>query len=213
MADETNSEAVAAETPSREGIPDPIGRRRSPNIQGIETVMGDGRTWILARLGLSPALDEVRDRLYEDLALDEEVKLADLSMVCYCALQANYVLSDPEALTLIHVTAPETVVDSLLECVIPAAFYGDRSFTHWARSALFINGISPSTIPAADLPHVLHHLVTANRAIPLSRFTGVGQHVAMRNYLRKMIVDQKREQEMMGAGIMVAAPGQPATPG
>jgi hypothetical protein len=194
MSEETTHEDAPAGEPGQAGIPDPVVRRRSPHIRGVEAVMGDGRTWILALLGLSPALDEVRDRMFEDLAMDGGATFADILMVCYCALQANYVLSDREAFALIAATPPESIVDEILECVIPSLFGGDRSYTHWARSALLKNGIAPESLPPSDMPHVLHHLVAAGQALPPSRFTVVGRHVALRSSLRQMMAEQDRER-------------------
>ena len=45
-----------------------------------------------------------------------------------------------------------------------------RTYSTWAASALWANGLDPATIPAKLRPHVLNQLVGTGRALSINRY-------------------------------------------
>ena len=166
--------------------------RAKKGIDGIPATLGDGQTWLLARLGLSKIMTQIRDEIYDHSLVRGKVDLSSLSAVLYLALAENYDLTDEEIKGLITSTKLGGLVDEITRAVVPLAEHR-RTFTAWARSALFANGIRPSDVPPADLPHVLQQLVATGRAVPHEKYTEAGEASVLRGSLFAMAAQQQKE--------------------
>lgn len=157
---------------------------RQPAREDItgQPVTIDGETWLLADAGIAPSLTEVRDRIYDMSVIRGEVDLSDVMTCAFLMLTANYKIANEDAAALLWRADP----DELTQAVSAALFGANnirRTYTAWATSALLSNGIKPSSIPAAMLPHVLKQLVETKRAMPLEDFTEADEAAAKRSAL------------------------------
>ena len=137
--------------------------------RGTPVVLGDGRAWVLAEGSLNNSLDAVRDRLWDDSALEGKVALADVREAAWVLLLSNYELTPEEAAGLLDGADPAALADATVEAMFgPEA--GKRTYTMWASSALLANGLDPARTPTAMMPAVLDQLVRCRRCIPASEY-------------------------------------------
>jgi hypothetical protein len=161
--------------PAARDTPTPDGRARR-GATGIPVTLTDGRTWLLPRLYYTRQLDELRDRLFDDLVARHSVRIADVRLAAFILLCSNYRLGRDEAFRLLAVPAPE-IKDAVIDALIPPACES-LSVSDWTRSALLANGIKPDDVPGEDLPAVLAQLEAAGRIAPASRFSAAAAHAA-----------------------------------
>lgn len=144
-------------------------RRRKSHAVGVPIVLADGDEWHLAPGGLTRALDQLRDDLFDDSQVAGEVRTSDLRWAAYALLAANYRLDVDELESLFDGVSVATIGDAVTD----ALFGPDRPrrrYTGWARASLWSNGIDPDKVPPADVPGLLSYLVEAGRAIPLAEY-------------------------------------------
>ena len=166
--------------------PTPATRRRSRDITGIPAILGDGNEWLLARGGLWKTLTMFRDRIYDDWALSGRVPIAHVLAAAFHLLRANYDLTDDEAMSLVRQADPSAVADPVIDAMININLPG-KTWSEWARSALFVNGIKPADVPPDDLPRVLAHLVMLGKAVHPEDFTDSGIAAAKFGKLRSLV--------------------------
>ena len=154
----------------------PNQRRHRPNIVGEEVTLSDGQTWLLAPAGVAPILSELRDGLYDDSVLYQKVPYTAILQAAWVCLLANYNLTDAELSGLLTGLSDEQ--EQALATATMNAIFGSgqslRTYTDWAVSALYANGLNPANIPASTIPHVLNQLVRTGRAVPESDWVTAG---------------------------------------
>jgi hypothetical protein len=140
---------------------------------GIPFVLGDGQTWIIARVGLAKGMSEVRDSVYATRVTKNLITYADTMSALWYGLASNYCMTSDELDTLVSSTDFDLVYEEACKVALPWPSI-HREFTHWARASLIICGIDPSSVLAADLPHVLDLLVLMNKTVDPSAWTDAG---------------------------------------
>lgn len=143
--------------------PTPEDRRRSKDIRGIPLRVGE-LEWLVAPVGTSPVLDEIRDRVYDMRAVAQKVSSwNDLKVVAYFGIMTNYDVTPEECALLLYEVEPE----ELKEVVAEALFleYQPRTYGTWIRSALIANKIRPEDVSPWDLAQVLEQLVSRGDAM------------------------------------------------
>ena len=136
---------------------------------GTPATLADGAEWLLADGGLGNDLDEARDRMFDQVILTGQVEADDVRRVALVLLLANYDLELEEAVSLVAGVG----ADSLARPVFEALFGpkdGPASYSDWAASALWANGIDPDAHPSRMRRLILRHLVASGRAIPSEDF-------------------------------------------
>ncbi len=161
-------------------LPTPDGSARSDALVGNDLVLADGRTWRLA--DFIPKFGDPWNRIYDDNLLATRYELIDIHLAGVRLLLANYDLPAEFAVWLIQGAAVDQLRDA-----IEAAMFGRkdqiRTWSDWAESALWANGINPATLPATQLRPVLDQLVMAGRAVPAVNWTSAGQAYKQRQAL------------------------------
>lgn len=161
--------------------PEPELRARD-DIAGTAVALADGRDWLLADGGLLNRLDDIRDRIFDDAARRDRVRMVDVVAAATVLLTTNYRLSGEEAFALVA-TAPEGEAAAedykgrLTRAVMRALFGADaprgeptRTYTAWAASQLLANGIDPAAVPGPLRGFVLETLVATGRAVAVDGF-------------------------------------------
>jgi hypothetical protein len=169
------------DSPPESPILSPAARAKGRPI-GVDVVLGDGQTWTVARCGLFLDMTAIRDDLYDLMMIKSSAVASNVLGALWFGLAVNYDLSNDEIRGLLGSTDPGAVVAQAWEVAVPI-FLGPRTFTAWARSALFANAIRPSEVPEADLPYVLDQLVRTGRAVPHDEYTDAGVAAAKRSGL------------------------------
>lgn len=171
--------------------------RRKARVEGTPIRLSNGEDWVIAYPQISiktsalsqPNIDEVIDRIYDSVVLDQTVALTDAWIAARVLLLENYYLDDEELGDLLSVAdGSESIefVHSLIACLL-----GDSakpsSYIEWVRATLIANGIGADSFSMKDLPAVLSILVATNRAI--SPFQSIDAHLAMseRNALEGLV--------------------------
>lgn len=164
-------------------FPDPLSRRRSPDIRGRSLNLPNGQTWLVADTGISPLVTEIRDRLHVDRTLKGQVPLADLKTVGLLGLLHNYDLTEEEAGRIIlacdRTELAETIGESLFSATAPFR----RTYTLWIETGLLANGLKPWEIPDGRLAGVVFQLVRTGRMLPIEEFVEADEAVAARSKL------------------------------
>lgn len=148
--------------------PDPDIRIRR-EASGTPVVLADGREWLLGDGGLLNILDDVRDRMFDDIQLRDGIGKGDIGWAAWKLLEMNYELSADEGKALIF----GADLDALAKGVIEAMFGPTptrRTYTAWASASLAINGMDPAAYPTPLLRHALDLLVATGRTVPASEF-------------------------------------------
>ena len=152
-------------------FPTPDSAARDASIRGYPVVLADGRSWLLP--DYVPHHAEVWDQLYDDNLIAGRYQLTDVLLAGSRLLQANYDLPDHFAAWLLFKADPEVIVGA-----VETALFGRRdtlqSWSDWADSSLWSNGIDPATVPPAKLRNVLDQLVATGRAMQHTEFTSAG---------------------------------------
>jgi hypothetical protein len=168
----------------------PESRRRVTNPQGVPAVLADGRTWVLAHGGLKPALLALADEIYDDVTISQTFRVGAVIQAAWVLLLANYDLRDEELRTLLAGAETSTLSAAVLE-----SLFGPerprRTYTSWALSALYANGIEPSSVPPHLFPEVLHQLVRTGRAVPQGDYIDSASAMAQRAALLSMLPPPK----------------------
>ena len=168
-------------TPERELTPD---ARAKNGAVGTPIELADGNTWLLADGGLLNHLDGLRDEIDDSARLAGSVPMLTIYEAAAQLLDANYLLSRLDIWSLLSRPEDEAeakLVDQRIADAVFLALYGEkpeaqrtladrRTYTQWAASALIANGIDPTAIPTALLPHVLEQLEWTRRCIPRQDF-------------------------------------------
>lgn len=159
-----------------DAAPTPASRARRP-LRGTPAVLADGRAWTLSDAALRPALDAVRDRLFDSAEMRGKVAEADVVDAAWLMLLDGYDLAGREIAGLLAgVPVPglwRAVADAMFgpdAAAIRAAGRPALTYSNWARSALLANGLAPAAIGPRDRPFVLKQLVDTGRAVPLERW-------------------------------------------
>jgi hypothetical protein len=183
-------------------LPDPAERRRMPNPQGVPVVLGGGRTWVLAHGALAHALLAQADAIFDSLMLTRSISLGPATVVAWKLLVANYHLTDEEAQILLAGASDEDLADAAAD-----ALFGvqppRRTWSTWALSALYANGIDPAAVPPFLVHEVLHQLVQTGRAMGQS------------DYIDSAAAAQQRAAlyaKIPGLAAAIAGVGKPAPP-
>lgn len=164
MTAETETENVETGRGDTDARPDVVtGARRDPG--GPRVVLADGRAWTLARPGLSPVLNDVRDRMFDEMAVAKRVSIPDVIQAAWVLLLANYALTDDDLTRLLTGADEKGLVDAVID-----AMFGPevprRTYTTWVLSAFHANGLDPAKVPGHLVPEVMKQLVETGRAIP-----------------------------------------------
>jgi hypothetical protein len=166
--------------------PTPEARRRSQDISGVPAVLSDGREWLLARGGLWKTLTPFRDRIYDEWAMTGRVPVGHVLVAAFHMLRLNYHLTEDEAMELVRGADPANVADPVIDAMVNITL-PRKTWTEWARSALFVNGLKPADVPPDDLPRVLAHLVMLGKAVPPEDFTDAGMAAEKIGKFRSLI--------------------------
>lgn len=157
--------------------PKPNDRKRVANPQGVSVRLRDGNTWVLAHGCLSPHLLSLTDELFDKLVLTKSIQLGPVLMAAHKLLVVNYDLADAEVCYLLSSVEDKdeqerldhdlahAVMDSLTGPFIPR-----RTWSTWAMSSLYANGIEPMNVPPWLIPEVLHQLVATGRAMDRTEY-------------------------------------------
>jgi hypothetical protein len=146
---------------------------------GIPILLADGREWMLPRVGNERGLEDVRNRLYEEISFAGRVTINLLRTALVLALPFRYYLTNPEILTLTTETANWKIgtsydgqrpIDAIIGAYLPFEEQCEFTYEDWFRSTLIVNGIDPLSLDPEDLPAVLTHLITLRRAVHPSQF-------------------------------------------
>ena len=141
-----------------------------------------GGEWLLARPGLSPDLDGLRDRLFDDMTLTGKVVSQDIYEAAFILLKLNYQVTSEQAGDVLM--AAEKV--ALCQAVL-AAFFGpvklERNYSEWARASLRINGLDPLAVSARELPHILNLLTLTGRTAGASKYVESAEAVDRRTQM------------------------------
>lgn len=153
----------------------PENRRKKGRPPGVPVVLSDGQTWQLPYPGLHPVLNDVRDRMFNEVTWSRRASAEDVSLVAWMLLLEDYRLTQDEAALLVVVTKDKA--QQLLDGVIDAMFGpslsdGSVEYTDWATSAFVSNGLNPELIPPHLHQPVLGHLVASGRAVAADRMVG-----------------------------------------
>lgn len=179
-------------------LPTPASSARSPELVGTNVVLADGHTWTLA--GFVPRLDPVWDRVHDDNLLTSRYQQGDIFLASSRLLLAHYDLAPDVVAWLIQGADLADLVRA-----VEWALFGRqdelRSWSDWARAALWCNGIDPATLSAAELRAVLDQLVMSGRAVSRLDYTTAGQAAAKRKTL-----DDKFKQAGIKPGVYQPPP-------
>ena len=149
----------------------PANSARTAALTGTDVVLGDGQTWTLA--DFVPVLGGVWDKIYDDNLLATRYEREDIQVATLRLLEANYDLPTDVMVSLIEGAS----LDHLRNAVEFALFgHRDRvrTWSDWAASALYANGIDPTTLPGNQLRPVLDSLVASGRAVNPLDWTTAG---------------------------------------
>jgi hypothetical protein len=142
---------------------------RRPGVEGVPVQLGDGREWHLARVGLLPALDEMRDKFFDAATLVGTYDETDQGWIRAAAyhLIAGCHDIDAAAASALIIAAP--IRD--LAPAVEVALFGEESsglisYSLWARTSLRKNGIDPLALPLDEVRPTLDALESAGLALP-----------------------------------------------
>lgn len=164
---ELDPEPMFEPEPETGAPPDPLepAARAQPVLTGTPAVLADGRTWLLA--DFIPDLNcEVWDSLYEDNRIRGEYDGPDIAVAACWLLMANYRLTLAEAHDLIARADIEALVLPVETALFGLNAVRDGSFSAWALTSLWSNGIDPNRIPRRLLWPILLDLEARQLARP-----------------------------------------------
>lgn len=171
--------------------------RRKPGARGRLVRLADGRPWLLAEPAFRPTPDSLTrpdvdrpiDRFHEQIALGDDLALADIHGAARVLLLANYDLTDDELGELLEVEAgaeAEALARSVLESLFGPEGR-DRSYADWVRASLLANGLAMAEIPASAINDVMTILLATNRTVPPSQFVDACRVARDRDSLERLV--------------------------
>lgn len=173
--------------------------RRLEFTDGVPLAIA-GEEWLLPLMLTAEGMDPVREEILAFGHMRGSYPAGVLQKAGEILLGSNYDLTGPEQWLLIAQVRLDDLRDVVEECLLAQAGR-PREYRDWVRSSLLANALDPDAIADADLPHVLHQLVSTGRAIPAHEFLDVAVQGAQRAEL------------LRGAKVVKAAPSPAAGPG
>ena len=172
-------------------------------VEGIDVTLSDGQEWRLAPPGLAPMLDGVRDEMFDQSVYDQTARMAHVLQVAWVCLLANYRLSDGELAALLTGMTEDQergLVRAVMDLMFgPGGTYPLRTYTDWALTSLYANGLDPKAIPPARIPDVLEMLVKTGRALPQDKWISCVMHAEKRAGMLELF-DQAAQLKRLAPG-------------
>jgi len=156
--------------------------RVRPGVPGTIAEIA-GVPWVFA--AYIPYLDYVWDQLFDQNMVAGRYEDGLLVKGGLRLLAEANDLTEAEAVGLIAAAKPADLVRPV-EVAFMGADPAYRSYSDWARSALWANGIDPESVPPAVRRDTLVHLVETGRAVPAEDFVSSAEAATARAALARM---------------------------
>lgn len=168
----------------------PDDRARMPHPQGFPVILSDGQTWVLAHGCLKPRLLRETDEIFDDVMVTQIIPLPAAMRAAFILLMANYDVSQEEAYQLLQTAELRQLVTAVADSLL-GPDRGHKTWSMWALSAFYSNGIEPMSVPPQLVPSVLLQLVKTGRAMGQTDFIDSAAAGAMRAQLLNTLPPQK----------------------
>jgi len=152
--------------------------RRKTGATGTPVKMNGGEAWLLPDALCASSLDDLRDRIFDQMVRERAVRLTEVRSAALILLRYNYDVTLPEALALVAGAEPKELTDAVVASPVgPQKNQRRQTYSMWVKASLAANNIDPDHIPQELVHEVLEVLVRTGRTVPADEYCDLARHM------------------------------------